>query len=271
MRYTYVFKTTDGVRHVDEMDAESREEVFEALRARGIRAIKVIAGDGSKANGDIRPARPVKYTVPLLVALFLSLALAFLLTVSREPSSGTPGESLTPSQEAIPLPRQTIPGNRLRIENAPADIFNTPAEAYLAQFAEPGRDFSGPTLTNLMDDAALMAMLGTPILISADELTEHIDLKRITAGIKREMRAYLRGGHSQAEYLTELVNRQRLEKSLRDKAEAKLAQLVADKNTAPETSYDFWLKTNARLQSMGIYPLVLPDALRGCQPALDVN
>ena len=52
MNYTYAYKTSDGVRHEASMDAESREAVFEALRAEGIRPIKVVAADGSKANGE---------------------------------------------------------------------------------------------------------------------------------------------------------------------------------------------------------------------------
>ena len=53
MKYTYAYKTSDGVRHEDAMDASSREEVFNALRAKGIKAIKVVAADGSKANGEV--------------------------------------------------------------------------------------------------------------------------------------------------------------------------------------------------------------------------
>ena len=34
-------------------------------------------------------------------------------------------------------------------------------------------------------------------------------------------------------------------------------------------SYDYWLKANAQLQSMGIYPIPLPDALRGYQPVAE--
>lgn len=40
-RFSYAWKSSDGVRHVDETDAASKEEVFAALRARGIKAIKV--------------------------------------------------------------------------------------------------------------------------------------------------------------------------------------------------------------------------------------
>ena len=57
MRYTYAYKTSDGIRHEDSMDAASREEVFATLRTQGIKAIKVVAADGSKANGAPPPRR----------------------------------------------------------------------------------------------------------------------------------------------------------------------------------------------------------------------
>lgn len=54
MKYIYAYKTSDGTRHEEAMEAESREAVFVALREKGIKAIKVIAADGSKANGELR-------------------------------------------------------------------------------------------------------------------------------------------------------------------------------------------------------------------------
>lgn len=54
MKYTYAYKTSDGARHEGAMEAPSREKVFEELRSRGIKAIKVVAADGSKANGETR-------------------------------------------------------------------------------------------------------------------------------------------------------------------------------------------------------------------------
>ena len=53
MKYTYAYKTSDGIRHEDSMNASSREDVFAELRKRGIKAIKVVAADGSKANGEV--------------------------------------------------------------------------------------------------------------------------------------------------------------------------------------------------------------------------
>ena len=54
------------------MNASSREEVFSALRAKGIKAIKVVAADGSKANGEVRGLR--KRAVVALVALAAAVA-----------------------------------------------------------------------------------------------------------------------------------------------------------------------------------------------------
>ena len=39
--WIYTYKTSDGLRHEDEMSASSKDEVYAALRARGIRAIRV--------------------------------------------------------------------------------------------------------------------------------------------------------------------------------------------------------------------------------------
>ena len=74
MKYTYAYKTSDGVRHEASIDAESREAVFEALRAHGIRPIKVVAADGSKANGEIPPPR-----VPRLASIVVIVALVALV------------------------------------------------------------------------------------------------------------------------------------------------------------------------------------------------
>ncbi len=42
-RYSYVWKSSDGARHVDEMRARSKDEVFSALRKQGIRPVRVEA------------------------------------------------------------------------------------------------------------------------------------------------------------------------------------------------------------------------------------
>ena len=107
------------------------------------------------------------------------------------------------------------------------------------------------------------------------------------------MRAYLAAGGTVAQYIAELAKRQKLEVSYRENAERKLNEMLATAKSqtphpsqtpqTPQTSqtsqtatpyqaaYAFWLKANAQLQSMGIYPLPLPDALRMYQMGLELD
>ena len=54
MRFSYTYKTSDGRRHEDRIEAPTREEAFALLRERGVRPIKVVSLSGSKANGEER-------------------------------------------------------------------------------------------------------------------------------------------------------------------------------------------------------------------------
>lgn len=76
MKYSYIYKTRDGVRQQGSLVASSRDEVFTVLRTRGIRPIKVIAADGSRANGELRGVRK---RVVLLVAAAAALSAALLV------------------------------------------------------------------------------------------------------------------------------------------------------------------------------------------------
>ena len=78
MKYSYFYKTSDGIRHEDEIVASSRDEAFAVLRKKGIRPIKVIAADGSKANGE---QHGVRKRVVVAVSLFAVLATAAVFSV----------------------------------------------------------------------------------------------------------------------------------------------------------------------------------------------
>ncbi len=275
MRYEYAYKTSDGARHVEEIECHSREEAFETLRARGIRPIKVVAKDGTKANGaSPSGARvsPRSAAVAVAVAAAAAACLTWLLADYADAPADAPAPVL---RVASPLPRQEIHGDRRRIENVPTNLFDTAAERYLSRFAEPGRDFGGIVATGIAEsEGRLMEVLESPIRVADDEFTEYVDLKRITAGIKREMRDYVRAGRTQAEYLAELVRRQRMEIDHRRKAQERLDEMCRGRGDAPadcDAVYDFWLRANAQLQSMGIYPLPFPPALRGYEPQFEIE
>ncbi|MCR5820717.1 MAG: hypothetical protein K6F94_07240 [Bacteroidaceae bacterium] len=275
MKYEYAYKTPDGIRHVEEMEAPSREAVFGILREKGIKAIKVYAKDGSKANGEVRVIgvrRRVTVALVLIAAIVAGVVGSWFSGGADKAEDSqllSEPESTVEMIVATPLPRQAIQGDRSRVENAPTNLFNTALERYLSRFAEPGRKYEdiGVCISSYTNDVEIMRVLESPISYAKDEFTEYIDLKRITAGIKREMRAYIRGGHTAQEYFSELEKRQMTEMSYREKAETRLRELMGNADSA----YVFWLKANAQLQAMGIFPLPLPDELMKYQSDFDLN
>ena len=318
MKFTYTYRSSDGQRHTAEIEAENRDAAFARVRSElGIKPIKVTAvGDhatGEESGSAASPRWGVVPVIALIAAIFLLVALAAwwwfggrrATVPAQEPAAYTVNTPQGPVtlRVAESLPRQTIPGNRQRIEDGRNSIFTNAAERLLACFAEPGRAVASkderPT------EAEFRACLREPIRVASNELTEHIDLKRIVSGMKREMRAYLAGGGTVDGYLAELEKRQRLEISYRERAEQKLNELLAaangqatrstgddgrDKRDPPagrarspsaplsentsdalKAAYAYWLKANAQLQAMGIYPLALPDVLRSYQMSLDID
>ena len=279
MKYCYAYKSSDGVRHEAEIDAASRDEAFEILRKDGIRPIKVVAADGSKANGEVRVLGiPRKVVFGAVVMTAVAAAAITWIAGKHGRNANMPTTPAVPAQGgmlrrvAMPLPRQEIHGNRRRLEIAPTNLFDTAIETYLSKFAEPGREVTG--VDSPPDDdlsvKELLAVLDVPIHFADDEYTEFVDLKRITAGIKKEMADFIRGGNTPGEYFKALEERQRIEVSHRAKAEKRLKEMVST-SAEPAQAYDFWLKANAQLQSMGIYPLPLPDTLRDYQFNLNID
>ena len=119
------------------MDAESREAVFAALRQQGIKAIKVVAADGSKANGEIRGIRKrVLAASVIATALLAGIAVYFLNSrILRRDNFGQTG--FVTSQT-----RRQVIGDAAIIEKGIrtgwADVFELEGERFLASFAIPG-------------------------------------------------------------------------------------------------------------------------------------
>ena len=310
MRFTYTYRSSDGQRHAGEIEAESRDAAFAAIRREmGVKPIKVVAAGGeSRQDGGSPSQRRLTGTAAILAVVVLAALAggAWWWTARRgaddaaQPESA-PYQVMTPQgpitcRIADPLPRQTIPGNRQRIEEGRNTIFTNAAERLLARFAEPGRAVDAPT-GEKPTEAEFAVCLREPVRVASTDFTEVSDLKRIVAGLKREMRAYLAGGGTVEQYLAELAKRQRLEISYRENAEQKLAAMLeATRQGAEKTAstqqqgagvttnvqqqgteaalrkaYDYWLKANASLKSMGIYELPLPDALQAYQAGLGIE
>ena len=310
MKFAYTYRSSDGQRHTAEIEAESRDAAFAKVRAElGIKPIKVTAVEASRQDGGspygragARPSRGgMLWGAAILAASILAL-LAFGIWQWAGARDARPYQVMTPQGPvtytvATPLERQMIPGSRQRVEAAVAQerdppVFAHAAERWLARYAEPGRGTqAGPGAENGLartrsaasappSPADFEAALREPIRIASTDFTEVVDLKRIVAGMKREMRAYLAGGGTAEQYIAELEKRQRLEISYRERAEERLKELLKeqkgggrrqDGGSPYKAAYAYWLKANAQLQAMGIYPLALPDALRSYQMNLDID
>lgn len=270
--FVYTFRTSAGQRQTGEIEAPSRDAAFAELRAQGIRPIKVVAKDGTKANGEVRGVRKRVVTVCVISVAVLAGILAFFVgrTTTRQ-QQGDPLSSAEAKASRIlaqPLERQRIPGDRARIENFPRNLFGSDVERYLALFAEPGRPVSRGELSSFkVSSGDLESSLKSPIRFSSSDFTEYVDLMRIVEGMKREMRAYLSGGGSVEQYLAELSKRQEMEIAHREKAEKRVSELLR----TPKEAYEYWLKANAQLKSMGIYEIPLPDELRSYQMSVDID
>ena len=300
-----------------EIEAESRDAAFAKVRSElGIKPIKVVAAEDGSGKSAASPnssartqlsgaggsrSRATVWGAAILAAILL-VVLGGVVWWMRSPNRESPAtnqESPTANGElptvnddqpitiaasqgpvtlhiATPLPRQMIPGDRKRIADA-ASAFKYPAEAWLARYAEPGRQLPATIETPPAVPAAshptrpapadFEAALREPIRIASTDFTEVVDLKRIVTGMKREMKAYLAGGGTIGQYLLELNKRQRLEISYRENAEKRLQGMLPK----PKEAYAYWLKANASLKSMGIYELPLPDALHGYQAGLGLD
>ena len=281
MRFTYTYRSSDGQRHSGEIEAASRDAAFAAIRREmGVKPIRVTAAGGETASAQRQDAGLLpsdrRHGRAALVAAVVLAAIAggVWWWAARTGGRGRPPARFTVNTPqgpvtytaAAPLPRQAIPGDRARIDAARETAFQSTAERFLARFAEPGRAVAAPEGAR-PSDADFAACLREPIHVASADFTEAVDLKRIVTDIKREMQLYLAGGGTVEGYVAELERRQRLEVSYRENAERRLAELLSK----PKEAYDYWLKANAQLQAMGIYPLALPDTLRSYQMNIGID
>ena len=243
MRYTYAYKTSDGTRHEDAMDAASREAVFESLRARGIKAIKVVAADGSKANGEVKQgsARIWKWVA---VALLVLMSLVFYLYRSSR------------SSHPSATPRHQIYGDPALMEelyeSGFAGVFEDMTDRYIAYFAQPG----------IMPDERLLAKLRPFVLAgtanehssggldrSVESSREVGELRDIVLGMRQEMREFLADGTSMAEYLNALSERQQEENDIYERV---AAELDGEKDESVRE------RKNAALRTLGLKTVPRP-------------
>lgn len=242
MKYTYAYKDSGGVRHEDSMDASSREEVFAALRAKGIKAIKVVAADGSKANGEVRGVRRrVVTAIVLVVAVVAGVAAYFGGARLSRPQA--------PSFEAGQTRRQVI-GDSAVVDKGIAtgwsEVFPDEGERFFASFAIPGVK-AGQRNTTVEE---LEASLARRIELSPEDGMEARQIKAMVEGMKAEARAYIAAGGTIVEYGKRLTERQDAEIAIYERTRADIERA---KSSMPRADFlDLWEDRNDQLRNLGI-------------------
>ena len=257
MKYTYAYKTSDGIRHEDSMNASSREEVFEALRAKGIKAIKVVAADGSKANGEVRGVR--KRVVVALVALAAAGAgvVAYI--------GGERTGAATAADPAISSPRHQIYGDPAIMEGLERgdfkDILPREGDRMLAVFAQPGKTMcakgSNPFRLSAEQNAAFADYAKNElaqdqdIAIAAEEAREIRELKQIVNWLRGELRDYLANGNGTPRSFWRRLN----ERTIQEMRISERTRRELEK----ETSHEVWEEKNAALRRLGLCTIPNPN------------
>ena len=256
MKYTFAYKTSDGVRHEDSLDAGSRDEAFEVLRGRGIRPIKVFAADGSKANGEVRGLRKR--------AVFALVALAALVAGVVAYLGGERTGAATAANSAANAPRHQIYGDPATMEGLERGDFAAhlprTGDQMLAVFAQPGKLMcakgANPRLLDAAMEAAFVAYAKDElaaerdIAIDAGEERELRELKQIINGMREEMREYLANGNgTPRSYWRRLNERTAQEIQIYERTRRELEK---------ETSEEVWEQKNDALRRLGLRTIPNP-------------
>ena len=255
MKYTYAYKTSDGTRHEAAMDAESRDAVFAALREKGIKAIKVVAADGSKANGEVRGVRKRVLAAAVLVAALVAIVGTVVVGRGFRPRRGESGVFALPIDFDSTVRRQVI-GDTAVIEKGVrtgwADVFATEGERFLASFAIPGVPAGQRSTT----EELLREALHCPPSTSTSSL-EARQIRAMVEGMKDEARAYIAAGGTIVGYGKRLVERQDAEIAIYERTKAEIED--AKRRLSDDAFVSFWEERNDRLRNLGIRLISLED------------
>ena len=233
MVFTYSYKTSDGVRHTDTINADSSEDAFRKLRSVGIRPIKVEQGDVLGLE-ERRLAESAAHRVKLrlvlvlgvlgVVAMTLSVAVLWTRKGVGDPTSPVP----TATTRVIPEPVESRvvalvqPALRHQIQGIEMSdallekVFPDPADRFLARYAQPGEKVEMIELTPILEKGLLDGM-NSSFPLFGDEPRTWWELKNIVAGMKEEMVRFLKLGGTVKDFARMLVERQRTEFDFRER------------------------------------------------------
>ena len=247
MKYTYAYKDSDGTRHEASMEAKSREAVFEALRAQGIRAIKVVAADGAKANGEVRGVRKRMVVLAVVLALVAGGVVSYFSLDTKDEALGSLGSAT----------RRQVIGDVAVVEKGCltgwSEVFPEEGERFFASFAVPGVK-AGQRNTTVGEIEESLSRRVEP---RADDPLEVRQIKLMVEGMKDEARRYIAAGGTIVEYGKRLTERQDAEIAIYERTKAEIE--AARKTMKGDQLIAFWEQRNDQLRNLGIKLVALPE------------
>ena len=187
-------------------------------------------------------------------------------TAKAEKKPDAAGHAAT-NNVAEPISRRAPRGTPRILEEALArgervkPLFKFPSENYLALYAIPGDDVP-PTPEPDDFEQDMMNALASPIEIEEGDTEDDIDRKRIVAGMKEELKEYIKAGGDLNGYLEEVKNRQKQEAELVAHAREITQNAVREEDADPSHCLEVWTKANEELAAKGIPPVPMPRRLR---------
>ncbi len=257
MKYTYAYKTSDGVRHEDSIEASSRDEVFTVLRGKGIRPIKVTAADGSKANGEMRGVRKHIVVGLVLLAAVVAGIVAFIGGERKGAGSATNSAALSPRHQIYgdpatmePLERGEFAAVLPRVGDQMLAVFAQPGKFMCAKGANPRR-IDAKSYEAFEEYARGEIAAEKDLVIDSAEQREIRELKQIVNGIREEMRLYLENGNgTPRSFWRRLNERTTQEMQIYERTRRELEN---------EKSPEVWEEKNEALRRLGLLTIPNPE------------
>lgn len=244
MKFVYEYRTSDNAKHSGEISASSRDVAFAALKAKGIRPSSVVEAPGlfNKLFGKGK-----RWLAIVVLAVLAAFSVRYALTAKEAVSS------ITDSTD-----RRQLIGDSAIIEKGIrsgwAEVFSCEGDRFLASFAIPGVP-AGQRTTSIEE---LEAAVDREIAVEPGDSMEARQIKSIVAGMKEELRAFLKAGGSVRQYAALLVKRQDEEIGYYNRAKTEI-ESARKANADEEALISLWEERNDSLRQMGIKLVPMPE------------
>lgn len=166
---------------------------------------------------------------------------------------------------AKPKPRMQIYGARERMEermkNGERPLFRHASESFLAMYAVPGVPVPPVPVTKQLE-ADFLTALTDPIKITDEDSEDEAQMKEMVAGMKDEVKDYIKAGGTLQGFFDELDKRQQSEVNYRNEAQRMVMESLNQGDN--DETYALWKKFNSHLREKGIKELSIHPKLRSC-------